>query len=95
MTLKTWLKVNGFNQKTVADELKISRSYFCQIAAGKRVPTKDIALKIEDYTNGKVSRMELLYPRDIRNELSTENDMILVGSPLSEDLRQKVLSSVK
>jgi transcriptional regulator with XRE-family HTH domain len=95
MTLKTWLKINGFNQKTVADDLKISRSYFCQIVAGKRVPTKDIALKIEDYTNNKVSRMELLYPRDIKNEQSIENEIILVGSPLSEDLRQKVLSSVK
>jgi transcriptional regulator with XRE-family HTH domain len=95
MTLKTWLKINDFNQKTVADELKISRSYFCQIVAGKRVPTKDIARKIEDYTNNKVSRMELLYPKEVGIELSSENDMILVGSPLSEDLRQKVLSSVK
>ncbi|HEY9160001.1 MAG TPA: hypothetical protein VIS94_02800 [Desulfomonilia bacterium] len=95
MTLKTWLQINSINQKTVADELKISRSYFCQIAAGKRIPTKDIALRIEGYTNGKVSRMELLYPREIRHELNAENDMIIVGSPLSEDIRQKVLSSVK
>jgi hypothetical protein len=39
-------------------------AYFRQIAYGHRLPSRDMAARLERASEGKLSRMQLLYPTD-------------------------------
>ncbi len=66
MKLKTYLRKNRISQRTFASEIEISASLLCKIINGSGKNARGIrpylAERIEKATNGKVDRLELLYP---------------------------------
>jgi len=62
MKLADYLKTNQEAPANFARRIGLSRSYISLLMSGKRTPSPEIALKIENATNGKVGRLELLYP---------------------------------
>uniref|UniRef100_A0A6M3JBI2 Putative DNA binding, helix-turn-helix domain containing protein n=1 Tax=viral metagenome TaxID=1070528 RepID=A0A6M3JBI2_9ZZZZ len=59
-----WLNKKGWTQKNLADELGVSESAVSLWFSGDRKPSSKSALKIENITNGTVSRLSLLYPSE-------------------------------
>lgn len=62
MDLKTYLK--GKDRKKFADLIGTKKSYINLLACNASRPSPELALKIEQATNGEVTRLELLYPND-------------------------------
>jgi DNA-binding transcriptional regulator YdaS (Cro superfamily) len=62
MELKNYLKKNGIKTIELAKVIGCQQSHVSLIANGKRKPSPELALAIEQATNGQVTRMELLYP---------------------------------
>ena len=96
MDFRAWIKSSGISQKKLAQDLAMSQSYLSEILSGKRKINTRLAKRIEDISKGEVSRMELLYPKDnviSKHKPHTEKHMFLErGSPLSQEMREKVLS---
>lgn len=61
MKLKAYLKLRGIGPKAAAKELDISRGWMMAILAGKPCG-RTLAVRIEDWSEGAVSRDDLLYP---------------------------------
>lgn len=61
--LHDWQKTNGISNRHLAETVKVHESYITHIRKGRRIPSPALALRIEQATNGAVSRMELLYPQ--------------------------------
>jgi plasmid maintenance system antidote protein VapI len=64
MELKSFLKEAGSPQINFAREINISKNYLSEIINKKRRPSPNLALRISDATHGRVSIMELLYPKN-------------------------------
>jgi DNA-binding transcriptional regulator YdaS (Cro superfamily) len=98
MTLQSWIRIMGIRQKEMAESLNLSPSYLSEIITGKKKVTPDIARRIEEYSHGEVSRLEVLYPNDgtqLTGLIARSSDLFAVrGSPLTTELRLKVLESV-
>lgn len=62
MKLIAWQKKNKISNKELAERVMIHVSLLTHMKMGRRRPSPDLALRIEKATDGKVSRMELLYP---------------------------------
>jgi transcriptional regulator with XRE-family HTH domain len=96
MDLKVWINSKGISQKQMAEELGISKSYLSELLSGKRNFSPKIAQRIEEFSKGEVSRMELLFPpeADIKNKSLFNSQYMIIerGSPLTPDMREKVLS---
>lgn len=58
------LKSHQKNQLEFAREIGIHHVYLNSIIKGRRRPSPDLALRIEEATGGAVTRMELLYPEE-------------------------------
>jgi DNA-binding transcriptional regulator YdaS (Cro superfamily) len=50
--------------KDFAGHIGASAPFVSQLIKGRRKPSARLALRIEEATNGAVSRMELLYPKE-------------------------------
>jgi DNA-binding transcriptional regulator YdaS (Cro superfamily) len=60
MTLKEYFETKKLGAKTdMAAALGISRTWMALIVNGQRLPSPELSLEIERYTNGKVKRREL------------------------------------
>ncbi|HEY9160635.1 MAG TPA: helix-turn-helix transcriptional regulator [Desulfomonilia bacterium] len=96
MDFRAWIKSSGITQKKLAQDLGMSQSYLSEILSGKRKINTRLAQRIEDISGGEVNRMELLYPEDgtiLKQETHTEMHMLIErGSPLTPEMREKVLS---
>ncbi len=96
MDFRSWIKNSGISQKKLAQDLAMSQSYLSEILSGKRKINTRLAQRIEDVSGGEVSRMELLYPGDgkiSKHEMPPDRQMFLErGSPLTSEMREKVLS---
>jgi DNA-binding transcriptional regulator YdaS (Cro superfamily) len=96
MTFKAWIRIMGLHQIKIASDLGLSPSYLSEVMTGKKKVTPDIARRIEEYTHGEVTRLEVLYPKDVEIESShnghTPDLFALRGSPLTTELRSRVLS---
>lgn len=64
MHLKEYLFKAGINQSEFARKLGVSRTHLTMIALGKSRPSPELAKKIMDETEGRVTVMELLFPKD-------------------------------
>ena len=53
---------NKIKNRDLADLLGVTPACISQIIGGSRRPSPDLALKIEQATDGQVTRIELLYP---------------------------------
>lgn len=56
---------------TVCQTAGTNVTYFKQLVAGLRYPSRDLALALERASSGRMTRLELLYP-DETNETSEE-----------------------
>lgn len=62
--MKEYLFKNNLPVKKLAAELKISVSYLYQLIRKERRPSLELALRIEQYTQGEVSAKELLEKKE-------------------------------
>lgn len=62
MKLEEWQKEKNISNTELAKQLGIHVSFITHLNKGRRKFSPELALKIEQATNGAVTRMELLYP---------------------------------
>lgn len=65
--MKEYLFKHNIPPKKCASDLKISVSYLYQLIRGERKPSLELAQKIEEYTQGEITVLQLL---GIENELA-------------------------
>lgn len=68
MDLDEYLWRNKISRTDFAVQIKISRSHLQQILSRKRNPSVKLAKKIEEITDGKVTKEEVLFPEDFQQE---------------------------
>jgi len=68
MKLDLWLFLNKITKKDFAIQLGVSRGHLQEIVSAKRTPSIKLAKKIEEITQGKVTKEELLFPEDYQTE---------------------------
>lgn len=93
MHFKTWLQLKGIHQKDMAETIGIKPSSLSMILSGKTKPSLEIASRIEQLTNGEITRMDLLYPEE--TEAMKQTATPKRGTILSYELREKLLKEVK
>ena len=59
--LDRYLFENGFTKTEFAEALGIDRNHLHSIISGRRQPSIKLAKKIEEHTEGKISKEELLF----------------------------------
>jgi transcriptional regulator with XRE-family HTH domain len=64
MELKEYLKQEQIKLKALCEANDLSYGYLRHIANKRRIPSPEMALRIEQATEGNVKRMELLYPKN-------------------------------
>ena len=64
MDLKTYFQTTKMRQKQLAEETGCRQATISQIKTGKRRPSPDLALRIQQATGGQVTVMELLFGQD-------------------------------
>ncbi len=62
MKLKKWQEENGVTNTKLAKCLGVHVSFITHLNKGRRKYSPELALKIEELTNGEVDKLELLYP---------------------------------
>lgn len=60
MTLREFKKKNKLKLEEMAAELDLSVSHVSDLITGRRGASLDVAVRIEDYTKGKVSCRDML-----------------------------------
>jgi DNA-binding transcriptional regulator YdaS (Cro superfamily) len=60
--INNFCKQHGICLKQFAGQIKVSAPFVTQITKGKRRPSPDVALRIEQATDGAVTLRELLFP---------------------------------
>lgn len=60
--LKKWLRQKDLSGSEFCRLLDIDRSTLTRYFNGSRVPTKSLAVKIHEFTNGEVGLIDLLFP---------------------------------
>jgi transcriptional regulator with XRE-family HTH domain len=60
-------KDKRFSKKAFAEKLGIDPKYFLRVASGKMRPSSELAYKIEQLTEGKVSGWELIKSHITKN----------------------------
>lgn len=65
MKLSEWQRDNEISDIALGIKLGIHPSHISHIKAGRKRPSPQLALKIEEITKGNVTIMELLYPQRI------------------------------
>jgi transcriptional regulator with XRE-family HTH domain len=93
MRFKTWLQLKGIHQKDMADTIGIKPSSLSMILSGKTKPSLEVASRIEQITNGEITRMDLLYPDE--SEALQKTAPPKRGTILSYELREKLLKETK
>lgn len=74
MILEEYLILNRhkFTKKDFAKMLGITESHCLRITKGTSKPSLKLAQKIEETTEGNVSKMEALFPEDFKNSIFKE-----------------------
>ena len=54
MKLLNWLKSNDISQRKFAAMIGVDFTTINKYCSGERLPSRDVAVKIEDITNGEV-----------------------------------------
>jgi len=68
MNLDEYLFRTKQSRTSFAQKLGISRGHLQHILNGSRRPSVPLAKKIEESTQGKVSKEEMLFPEDFQRE---------------------------
>lgn len=64
MNLREYLFKKRITQVEFSKRLEVSRGHLNQILLGPKHPSRKLAKKIEELTEGKVSAIELLFPEN-------------------------------
>lgn len=82
-------------QKDFAEQVGMKPSSLSLMLKGKIKPRLHVALKIEEYTKGEVSRLDLLYPEDsgLGSSSPVKGGTILTHSAREDLLRRHGLLS--
>ena len=64
MKLKEYIKSNGMSVSEFAHIVGISRQHMNNIIHGHRKVSRNIAVAIEDATDGELNRVQLIWPED-------------------------------
>lgn len=68
VNLREYLFKKRITQVDFAERLGISRGHLGQILHGTKHPSRKLAKKIEEETEGKVTAVELLLPENFKEE---------------------------
>lgn len=68
VNLREYLFKKRITQVDFAKKLEISRGHLSQILYGAKHPSRKLAKKIEEETEGKVTAIELLFPEKSSKE---------------------------
>jgi len=74
MKLEEYLFRAKESKKAFTKRLGISESHLYQILRGDRYPSKELAKRIEEATDGKVTRHELLYPNEAKSPFFKDSE---------------------
>ena len=66
MDLREYLFKKRITQVEFANRLEVSRGHLSQILNGTKHPSRKLAKKIEEETEGKVTAIELLFPENYK-----------------------------
>jgi len=61
MNLKTYMRKNKLTQKMMAERLSITITHLRMLLIGRSSPSKKLAIRIEDVTNGDITKEEALF----------------------------------
>jgi len=65
MDIKTFCRSTPKRERELIAELAgTTDAYLQQLAGGHRKPSRKLAKKLEEVTDGKLNKMDLLFPRD-------------------------------
>lgn len=73
MRLKQWMALRSLTQSALAEKLGISVVYLSTILNGKIKPGVDLATKIENLTEGEVTRDDIASEEDLHQPIVIEN----------------------
>jgi len=62
MNLKEWQHQNNITDTELARRVGVHQSTVCHYHAGRRRPSPEVALKIEEVTGGEVTMKEAFFP---------------------------------
>ena len=79
MLLKDWLKKNNMGFYKFASEVGFHPSFLYAVMKGEKRIGRKLAIKIEKYTSGEVSRSELLWPEDFEEKKSDGNTQLVMN----------------
>lgn len=79
-SLTQWMEDKGISDETASQEIGLSRGYFSRVRNGVVHPSLDTALRIFDWTGGKINLRSLVPPR-IRNQRLVRDDLDEVKVP--------------
>lgn len=68
MNFREYLFKKRITQVEFAKKLEVSRGHLSQILNGTKHPSRKLAKKIEEHTEGKVTAVELLFPENYKLE---------------------------
>ncbi|MBI3212035.1 MAG: helix-turn-helix domain-containing protein [Simkania negevensis] len=74
-SLKKFLFNANLTVKAFANILGVSPSFVYHLINKKRIPSRDLAQKIEEFTRGKVRKEELLFPKELKEKISIEENI--------------------
>lgn len=63
MNLFEWKEKHNLSNIDMAEMFGMDQSYISHIKAGRRRPSPEMAKRIEEATGGKVTVLELLFPK--------------------------------
>ena len=66
MRLREYIKQQGLTQQQMANKLGITLTHLVCIMSGRSGCSKALAKKIEEMTNGDVTRLEVLFPEEFK-----------------------------
>lgn len=64
MKLREWVKAERGRSIRLAETVGVQRSYITHLIRPGRYPGRSLAVRIEEATNGEVTRHELLWPEE-------------------------------
>jgi len=69
MKIIEYCKKNNITQQNFAFKMGITPAYLSQIIAGIRRPSPELAMRIENLTNYRITRDELVFPHLYNREI--------------------------
>jgi len=85
MILRAWVLKNDVKIKRLSKGLGVHWTFLYMVFRGERKIGRNLAVKIEIFTNGEVSRSEAMWPEEYPHPIN----MCKIGSKLVETKKEK------